>query len=187
MPDNDNTTAKTSAVGAEPQNKRKGNASVKETKPKIRKLEKIDPNELVDVQSCTYGRLTYISSRNGCKTVWDSFGAMNIMTVGDLIDMRNSQRRFFEEPWIIIVGERASVIMEYLQVAKFYKKISKLEDFDEIFNYDAKDIPAILKDLSLSNKEVVARRAYALVKEGQLDSRKMIEAIENATGFMIRE
>ena len=153
--------------------------------PKV--LKKIDPNELIDVQSCIYGELTYISRKTGYTIIWEDFGAVNMVTVGDLIDMRNGQKRFFEEPWIMLLGERAPIIIDYLQVGKYYKNISKLEDFDEIFKYDPSEIPAVLKDVSQGTKEAIARRAYALIQEGELDSRKMIEQIEKATGFTIQD
>ena len=155
--------------------------------PTTRTLEKIDPNELIEVQSCTYGELTYISRKTGYQIIWDDFGCTNPVTVGDLIDMRNGQKRFFEEPWIVLLGDRAPIIIDYLQVGKYYKNISKLEDFDEIFNYEPADIPAVVKELSQGTKEIIARRAYALIQDGELDSRKMIEAIESATGFKISE
>ena len=164
---------------------KKSTPPAKASAPKI--LTKIDPNELIDVQSCTYGELIYISRKTGYQIIWEDFGAINMVAVSDLIDIRNGQKRFFEEPWIMLLGERAPVIIDYLQVGKYYKNISKLEDFDEIFKYDPSEITTVLKDVSQGTKEAVARRAYALIKEGELDSRKMIEEIEKATGFSIQD
>lgn len=160
---------------------------VPKPQPKPKVLAKIDPNELIDVQSCVYGELIFVSRKTGYRIIWDDFGSTNPVTVGDLIDMRNGQKRFFEEPWLVLLGDRAPVIIDYLQVGKYYKNINKLEDFDEIFNYKPSEISAVIKDLTTGTKEIIARRAYALIKEGSLDSRKMIDEIEKATGFSIQD
>jgi len=155
--------------------------------PVIKKLERIDPNEIIDVQSCTYGELIYVSKKNGYTILWDDFGCVNPVTVGDLIDMRNGQKKFFEEPWIVLTGDRAPIIMEYLQIAKYYNNFNKIEDFDEIFSYEPDELKSVVSSMSDSMKEVVARRAYALVHEGSLDSNKLIVAIEESTGYKIQD
>lgn len=150
-------------------------------------LPKVSLNDLVEVQSCVYGELIYVSKQTGNRILWDDFGSSNPMTIQELLDMRNAQRKFFEAVWITLVGDNAQSVIDYLQVGRFYNKISSIDDFDEIFNYDPADIPSIVGNMSASMKEIIARRAYALVQDGALDSRRMIDAIESATGFEIME
>lgn len=152
-----------------------------------KKITPVDRNELVETRSCVYGELNYVSYSTGNRITWHTFGDTNWITVSDLMEIRNSQRAFFEKPWIVLVGDNARAVMEYLQIEKYYKTISAIESFDEIFTYSPDDIPGIVAKLSDSTKEAVARRAYALMKSGDLDSKKMITALEDSLGYDLTE
>lgn len=155
--------------------------------PARKKLKPVDRNELVEVKSCVYGSLEYISYGTGNSIKWNTFGDTNWVTVADLMEIRNSQRIFFERQWIMPVGDNANDVIAYLQLEKYYKTFSSLESFDEIFNYDPSDIPAVIEKLSDSTRETIARRAYALIETGELDSNKMITALQDSLGYDLTE
>ena len=69
--------------------------------------KKVALSEVIDVQSCIIGKLIWKSKRTGYKIVWNEYGEKNPMTVEDLLDMRNGDRRFFERNWVILDGDRA--------------------------------------------------------------------------------
>lgn len=155
--------------------------------PARKKIKPVDLNELVEVQSCVYGSMDYISYGTGHKISWQTFGDTNWVTVGDLMEMRNAQRAFFEKQWIVLVGDNAPAVMQYLQIDKYYKNIKSTEDFDEIFTYDPKDIPAVVEKLSESIKETIARRAYMLIDSGELNDYRVITALEDALGYDLKD
>lgn len=147
-------------------------------------LKDLDLKELVEVQSVCYGQLHYIS-REGYTVDWREFGDVQLMPVGELLKMRNQQPDFFSMPWVKPIGESAGDVIEYLQIGKYYVAIDGINNFDEIFSYDVEDFRSIVSKLSPALKEAVARRAYSLIQTGQLDSRKMIAAVEEVTGFSL--
>lgn len=152
-----------------------------------KKITPVDRNDLVEVRSCVYGELNYVSYSTGNRITWQTFDDPNWITVADLMEMRNSQRAFFEKNWVVLVGDNAKDVMQYLQIERYYKTISTIEDIDEIFNYPVEDVPAIIEKLSDSTKETLARRAYALINSGELDSKKMINTLEDVLGYDLTE
>lgn len=151
-----------------------------------KKITPVSLNELVEVRSCVYGELNY-HAPSGNHICWTNFDDLNWMTVSDLMEMRNSQRAFFEKNWIVLVGDNAAAVAQYLQIERYYKSINTTEDFDEIFTYDPEDVPAVIEKMSSSIKETVARRAYDLIKTGQLDSNKMISVLEETLGYDLKD
>ena len=155
--------------------------------PVRKKIKPVDLNELVEVQSCVYGSMDYISYGTGHKISWQTFGDTNWVTVGDLMEMRNSQRAFFEKQWVVLVGDNAADVMQYLQIDKYYNKIKSTEDFDEVFNYSPEEISAVVANLSESTKETLARRAFMLIESGELNNYQVITALENALGYDLKD
>lgn len=190
-PTTKNTSAKKETKKAEVKDSVISNSDLTSKKPektvekKKLTLADVKLTDLVEVQSCAYGKLIYLSKKTGYKIIWNNFGESEYLTVEELLSMRNGQRKFFENQWLIIAGENADDVINFLQLEKYYKNISSLDDFDEIFNYSPDEISGILEKLSDGTKETVARRAYALVQSGELDSKKIIDVIENITGYEI--
>ena len=154
--------------------------------PKRKPLPKVDLNELVEVESCFHGDLNFVSAKTGRRANWGEFGSVDYLSVEDLMSMRNTQPAFFKNNWIILVGENAQDVFDYLQLGRFYKNYRSLDDFTELFSMSPEDLKAALDDMNAESKENVARHAYALIQEGELDSVRIIEVIENSTGFDLR-
>ena len=78
-----------------PAPKASGKKKVVETaEPPVRKkIVPVDRNDLVEVRSCVYGELNYISYGTGNKITWQTFGDTNWITVADLMEMRNGAHR----------------------------------------------------------------------------------------------
>lgn len=147
--------------------------------------KKVSLSESITVKSCFMGKLVWISKRTGYKIIWNEFGDENPMTVEELLDMRNGDRRFFEDHWVSIIGERAKEIMDYLQISKYYKDINNVSDIDDIFDYEPDEIYKIVSAYGEHEKELVALRAAKLIAESKLDSLKVVSAIRKATGYSL--
>ena len=163
----------------------KVDATVKYNQTNNKKPAKVKLDEFVDVQSCVVGKLVWKSKKTGYKITWDSYGDINPMQVSDLLDMRNGSKHMFIANWVVLLGDRADAILDYLQVSKYYKDVLTPEDLEEIVIGDPEELEVTLKTIKDSAKEALLYKARELYKEGELDSSKTIRAIRNATGIDI--
>jgi len=146
--------------------------------------KEVDPEQYVIVRNGFHGKLIYKSSRTGEKFTWSGFGDEQEMQLRELRNAKNSSKSFFvnnwfmfDEPWII----------DYLGVRKYYKHALKIEDFDDIFKKTPAQIEKIVADLSDGQRRSLIYRATELITSGAIDSRKVIQALENALGVELAE
>lgn len=176
--------AVTESVAAEtPKRKtRTKKAAEKTVKPIVPK--DIDPEQYVTVRNGFQGRLVYVSKHTGERFVWDQFGAEQEMELRELKNAKNSYKKFFENNWFMFDEDW---IVDYLGVQRFYRNAVRIEDFDEIFQKDAKTISEIISDMSDGQKKSVAYRARVLIADGAIDSNKAITALEDSLGVELVE
>lgn len=176
--------AVTESVAAEtPKRKtRTKKAAEKTVKPIVPK--DIDPEQYVTVRNGFQGRLVYVSKHTGERFVWDQFGAEQEMELRELKNAKNSYKKFFENNWFMFDEDW---IVDYLGVQRFYRNAVRIEDFDEIFQKDAKTISEIISDMSDGQKKSVAYRARVLIANGAIDSNKAITALEESLGVELVE
>lgn len=176
--------AVTESVAAEtPKRKtRTKKAAEKTVKPIVPK--DIDPEQYVTVRNGFQGKLVYISKHTGERFVWDQFGAEQEMELRELKNAKNSYKKFFENNWFMFDEDW---IVDYLGVQRFYRNAVRIEDFDEIFQKDAKTISEIISDMSDGQKKSVAYRARVLIADGAIDSNKAITALEESLGVELVE
>lgn len=176
--------AVTESVAAEtPKRKtRSKKAAEKTVKPIVPK--DIDPEQYVTVRNGFQGRLVYVSKHTGERFVWDQFGAEQEMELRELKNAKNSYKKFFENNWFMFDEDW---IVDYLGVQRFYRNAVRIEDFDEIFQKDAKTISEIISDMSDGQKKSVAYRARVLIADGAIDSNKAITALEESLGVELVE
>lgn len=155
-----------------------------ERETEVISVKEIDPEQYVIVKNGFHGKLIYKSARTGEKFVWSGFGDEQEMQLRELRNAKNSRKSFFinnwfmfEEPWII----------DYLGVRKFYKHAIKIEDFDDIFKKTPAQIEKIIGDLSDGQKRSLTYRATELIASGEIDSRKVIQALEDSLGIELIE
>ena len=176
--------AVTESVAAEtPKRKtRTKKAAEKTVKPIVPK--DIDPEQYVTVRNGFQGRLVYVIKHTGERFVWDQFGAEQEMELRELKNAKNSYKKLFENNWFMFDEDW---IVDYLGVQRFYRNAVRIEDFDEIFQKDAKTISEIISDMSDGQKKSVAYRARVLIADGAIDSNKAITALEESLGVELVE
>lgn len=134
-----------------------------------------DLNEMIPVKNISNSSLIYISKNNpGYRVDWDGFGEEVYMEYKELINMRGSQRRFFEEPWIVCDWD----VLEDLRVDKYYENLIDLDDINTIFDLTTDKLAEKLRKLPTGIRRLIADRAYELVRNGELDSMSKIRKIE---------
>lgn len=148
-------------------------------------LADVKLTDLVEVRSCVYGGLVYIAN-NGYRVDWDEFGASQYMTVQDLMTMRNTQKAFFVNNWVCLCGDNAADVISFLQLDRYMGKSVDPDTIDNIFELSPSELRATLESYPTAMRDVVVRRAYALIQDGTLDSNKLIDVIEDVTGYDLR-
>ena len=143
------------------------------TKPMVR--EQRDMNEMVSVVCITNTPLVYESkNQTGYRVDWDGFLQENWIEYKELINMRNSQRAFFEQPWVICDWD----VLVDLKVDHYYKNIIDLEHLDDVFKKSSEELESALKIVPVGIKKLIVDRAFELRREKKLDSLSTIETIE---------
>ena len=144
----------------------------------------IDVHQYVTVRNGFQGRLVYISQKTGEHFVWDGFGTEQEMELLELRNAKNSAKKFFQNNWFMFDEDW---IVDYLGLKHFYKHAVKIEDFDKIFEMSPAEIKNTVGALSDGQKKSVAYRAKMLIAEGEIDSNKAINALEEALGVELIE
>lgn len=150
---------------------------------KKKPVKKVEPTDEVTVVSCYYGGLKYRNKNTGYVAEWGQFGDSVIMTVGELSAMRNGQRAFFENQWILLTGDNADAVISYLQLDKYYQDITSVQDIDNLFLGTPDELPGVLARFSPSAKETIARRAHEKIENKELSDINVIRALESSLGF----
>lgn len=164
------------------------NTESKETASRIQKMVRIPLDTIVPVVCNTVGGATYISKKiMGYQVEWDDLGSVEYMELGELASMRNTDRRFFTDNWIVLedtVEYTAMQLYDFLKVSKYYENVFTPENIDEIFTYSKDKITKTIATLSRGLKETIAARAKQKLDEDTLD-KNIIDTLESALGIQI--
>lgn len=158
--------------------------NVADEKPIVPK--EVDPNTYVTVLNGFQGRLIYISPKTGEKFVWDSFGDEQEIELRELRNARSSAKTFYEKNWFMFDKDNQWVI-DYLGVGRFYKNAIPVDGFDDIFKLPPDKIKGRISKISEGQKQSVIYRAKQLIGSGDIDSLKVIAALEDALGTELIE
>ena len=158
------------------------------TAPK--KSVKLDDSVLVSVKSNTFGGLIYVNPRTGDKTEWNGCGDVQTLTMGDLRAMKGTQRAFFENQWIYIVGVdesgydnvTAEDIYKNLMVTQYYKNILDPDNYVEMFSWEPHRIKEAVSMMSDGAKMNLVVAANTSIEDGVLDSLRKIQVLEECLG-----
>lgn len=173
----------------------KATPSVKEEK-KIEKPKakpKIPLDLEVPVVNNTPGTLIYITKRSGgMNASWGEYGDIQYLDIRELISMRNTDKRFFNDNWIGINdsddGEFTSEdIYRYLRVDDLYTNYIPPERIDEFFSYSPEKMASDISDMTPGMRDVIIAEIAARIAEGKIDSVSKINALESAFGMKFTE
>lgn len=174
--ENTEQTATTEQVAQEPAVEAKVVYNVKPTE--------LDPNMYVPVRNGFNGKLVYVSRKTGERYVWESFGDVQDMELRELRNAKTSYKAFFTNNWFLIDDP---AVIEYLGVERFYEKALSYEEFDALFTLPADEIKERISQLSSGQKSSLAYRARQLIREGGIDSIRVINALENSLNIELIE
>ena len=66
------------------------------------KKAKIPKDYDIPVKSNVQGKLIYTSKKTGYTEEWDEMGTIAYLEYDELVSMRNSHKKFFEDNWVLI-------------------------------------------------------------------------------------
>ncbi len=155
---------------------------VKKTEYRVKK--NLDPNIIVTVRNGFQGQLVYISPKTKERFIWENFGDEQDMDLQELKTARNSSKTFFENNWFLIDDPE---ILDYLGVMQYYKYALNFEAFNDLFKETPAKITEIVSHLSAGQKKSVAYRAKQLIADQEIDSIKVIKALEESLSIDLIE
>ena len=158
---------------------------IEESKPERKPVARdVDLNQYITVRNGFQGKLIYKSSRTGETFIWDEFGAEQEIELRELVNAKNSSKKFFINNWFMFDD---GWVIDFLGIRQFYKNAVSIEDFDGIFKKSADEIKSIVSQMSAGQKRSAAYRARQLIAEGEIDSNKAITALEETLGIELVE
>jgi hypothetical protein len=137
--------------------------------------QEVTLNNRIQVANFTNGTLFYRSKKSG--RVWDlvGFGATDYMEMDELIAMRSSNPKILTNPSLLILDEEA---VNHLGLTEVYKNIRMPEEIDDLFKMKYDDFVDALRKAPAGMKHLIINRAKGMIESGELDSRRVIKAIE---------
>lgn len=156
-----------------------------QSKKQYKVKRQLDPHTIVSVRSGFHGLLIYKSKHTGETFEWADFGDEQDMELQELRSAKASTDKvFYENNWFIIDDPE---IVEFLGVAKYYQNSLKIDEFDTLFEMSPEEVSAKVAKLPKGQRMSVAYRARKMIENGDIDSIKLINALENSLGVELIE
>lgn len=139
------------------------------------------------------GGLIYTSSRaGGMNAEWSEFGEMQYLDVRELLLMRNTQKRFFNDNWISLKdtddGEyTADDVYKFLRVDDKYGDFYDADNIESFFDLTESQMADKVSKMSRGMKDLVSVMALDKIENDEIDSVKKRRAIIKTLGLEISE
>ncbi|PGO60713.1 hypothetical protein [Priestia megaterium] len=144
----------------------------------------IKDDDQIVVMNGLDGALTHRSTRTGRAWKFKAFGQTDKIPYGELQAIRNMNDRCFTEGWLIVLNKQ---VQEEFGLTEIYKNIITPQNIDEIFNKDVDELEAFIDALPEGHKITFVAKARELFKSGKLDSRRVVDLIENKFKFSLED
>lgn len=141
-------------------------------------------SDYVTVRNGFNGKLVYKSRKTGEKFVWSEFGAEQDMELAELKNAKNASKVFFENNWFLFDDPQ---IITFLGVERMYQNALRFDNFDDLFKLSPDEIRKRIALLSDGQKYSVGYRARQLIQSEEIDSIKVINALEESLGTELVE
>jgi hypothetical protein len=136
----------------------------------------------VQVMNNTSGKLIYVSPRSHVTWVWEKYGDTDYMTVQELLTMKASHARFFNDQWILVLDDD---VVAHLKLERFFEKALSPEELEMYFYLPIDEMESILRRSSPSQQSLIATKAREKYEAGEFTDIYKIKMIEKALDVMI--
>lgn len=155
-----------------------------ETKRQYRVKNTLTPNTFVTVKNGFNGRLVYKSSRTHEKFVWEGFGAEQDIELQELKNAKSAHKTYFEHNWFLFDDPE---VIRYLGVERYYASALSFDEFDELFTKTPDEIRVRIAAIPDGQKQALIYKAKQMISDGEIDSIKMVEALEESLAVELIE
>jgi len=155
-----------------------------ETKQQYRVKNTLTPGTFVTVRNGFNGRLVYKSSRTHEKYVWEGFGAEQDIELQELKNAKSAHKAYFERNWFLFDDPE---VIRYLGVERFYASALSFDEFDELFTKTPDEIKVRIAAIPDGQKQSLIYKAKQMIADGEIDSIKMVDALEESLGVELIE
>lgn len=147
----------------------------------VKKRPDLDLDESVAVYNMTPGKLIYVSKRNyGLEVEWERYGDFQYLELRELVNMKSSQRIFFEENWVYIEDPD---VREYLGITRYYSGTISPVEVDSLFEIPVEDMVEKISALSDDVKSSILKVAIEKFNNKEIESYARIKALEDIYNF----
>lgn len=146
----------------------------------------VDIHQYIPVINGTEGTLVYQSRRTGEVFIWDSFGDEQEMELQELRNAKSSAKRFFQDNWFLF-HEDDDWVIDWLGMRAFYKNALNVDGFESFFDKTPDAIRKAVAKLSDGQKRSLGYRARVAIRDGKIDSNRVIAALEESLGTQLIE
>ena len=140
--------------------------------------KQIPLDALVYVKNLTGGKLIYHDPRTGYLYTWEKYGEEIPIEMRELINMKNTNSKFFTENWI----QMDVAVLRDLHMDNYYKDFISYEDIEKILDNDVSVIVDKVKNASSVIRNSIGIRAMQLIDEHKLTDINVIRALQEALG-----
>lgn len=138
-------------------------------------LHKIKDEEIV-VKNICGGMCTYESKKTHMEYNWNEIGAEEYMSIDEVINMNNSDPRFFRTScWLEPMDDR---VKQGLGLSKNYEIISKVSDIDNLITMNIDKITELVSGLDKEFKKSLTGEIYNKILNKELRDTLIIETFE---------
>lgn len=141
----------------------------------------IDVNQYIPVKNGFNGILVYKSRHTGEEFIWDAIGDEQEIELIELKRAKSASKRFFSDNWFMF-DEDYQWVIDYLGVGNYYKNAISMDDIDDVLRKPADELRDALGNMSKGQKKTIAYRARQMIADGEIDSRKSVEVLEDILG-----
>lgn len=144
----------------------------------------IKDDDQIVVMNGLDGALMHRSTRTGRSWKFMAFGQTDKIPYSELQAIRNMNERCFTEGWLIVLNKQ---VQEEFGLTEMYKNIITPQNIDEIFNKEVDELEAFIDALPEGHKVTFVAKARELYNAKKLDSRRVVELIENKFKFSLED
>ena len=141
----------------------------------IKRKEAIDKQMLVPIMNVTNGKLIYQSKKSGSEFHFEQYGDIEYIELYELLTMRSSQRKFLDEPYVIVLDDE---VTDYLGLSNVYKKLTHATEIDRIFKFPLDKFKNIVESTPKGLAHLIISKAKEKIDSGEFDSVQKIQALE---------
>jgi hypothetical protein len=159
-------------------------AKTKEVKPVTKVRKQVTRDIEVAIMNNTHGGFIYIDPKTFSRHEMTGYGDIDYITVGELLNMKNSQRAIIDNFWIVIVevlsdDVELEDVIRYLSLEDLYKNALNKDEMDKLIT---KSTPVNFKKafdtIHKGMADRIVERALELFKAGKFNDWSKFDVIK---------